>query len=96
MGASSFIARGKGNSAREAFNEAVQEACWEHGHGGYTGTIAEKDSFVMIDEKEMTRAEIRDYIETHWEDERIQDKWGPAGCLKENELTYWFFGYASD
>jgi hypothetical protein len=50
----------------------------------------------MIDEKEMTRAEIRDYIETHWEDERIQDKWGPAGCLKENELTYWFFGYASD
>jgi len=30
----------------EAFNTAVDAAAWEHGHGGYTGTIAEKHGYV--------------------------------------------------
>ena len=30
----------------EAYNKAVDEAAWEHGHGGYTGTIAEKSGYV--------------------------------------------------
>jgi hypothetical protein len=30
-----------------AFREARERAGWQHGFGGYTGTIAEKDSFVM-------------------------------------------------
>jgi ATP-dependent exoDNAse (exonuclease V) alpha subunit len=29
----------------------VHEALWEHGHGGYTGTIAQKDGFVMAQGK---------------------------------------------
>ena len=28
-------------------------------------------------------------------DERIDSKWGPAGCIKLNEDTWIFFGYAS-
>lgn len=32
----------------EAFNKAVAEAEWEHGHGGYTGTLAEKDSYIVL------------------------------------------------
>jgi hypothetical protein len=47
MGATSFSAVGVGRDVREAFNNAVEEAHYENGHGGYTGTIAEKPSYVV-------------------------------------------------
>ena len=46
MGATNYITTSKGKNAKEALESAVEDACWYHGHGGYTGTIAEKDSFV--------------------------------------------------
>lgn len=48
MGAEQFTTRAKGKTAQEAFATATHEAAWERGHGGYTGTIAEKHSFVEI------------------------------------------------
>jgi len=42
MGAEVFYNRVKGTSASKAFNEERENACYEYGHGGYTGTIAEK------------------------------------------------------
>jgi hypothetical protein len=47
MGASTFITTAKGTTAQEAFDAAREEARYEHGHGGYTGTIAEKRTYVM-------------------------------------------------
>lgn len=35
-------------TASAAFDQAVSQAQWEHGHGGYSGTIAEKHSFVEV------------------------------------------------
>jgi hypothetical protein len=49
MGAADFMTVGYGKTARDAFNQAHDEATWEHGHGGYTGTIAEKGGFVLFD-----------------------------------------------
>ena len=46
MGASEFINVAEGKTADEAFKKLVAQAQWEHGHGGYSGTIAEKQSFV--------------------------------------------------
>ena len=46
MGASNFVTIGKGKTAQEAFDRLTQKAGYYHGHGGYTGTIAEKRSFV--------------------------------------------------
>ena len=46
MGATNYITVSKGKNAKEAFESAHEKAQWEHGHGGYTGTIAEKGSFV--------------------------------------------------
>jgi hypothetical protein len=95
MGAEVFTTRARGRNAQEAFWEAVEQANYDHGHSGYTGTIAEKDSFVMIDlpegEKPWRYADklIND------EDPRIDDKWGPAGCIKLDEEEYFFFGWAS-
>ena len=46
MGAVNFTCEGQGNSLEEAFVEAREQAAWEHGHGGYTGSLAEKDSAI--------------------------------------------------
>jgi len=49
MGASDFMNIGWGKSAREVFRELVSDAQYESGHGGYTGTIAEKGSFTLFE-----------------------------------------------
>jgi hypothetical protein len=46
MGAEEFETTGIGDTAGKAFSNAVGEARYEYGHGGYTGTIAEKSDFV--------------------------------------------------
>jgi hypothetical protein len=46
VGATNYVTISKGQNAKDAFSSAYDQAKWEHGHGGYTGTIAEKGSFV--------------------------------------------------
>lgn len=48
MGACSFVTESNGKTAKEAFSMAVSQAQYESGHGGYTGTIAEKRNFTII------------------------------------------------
>lgn len=51
MGASDFFDRAKRSNyknIKEAFNSIVEEARYEYGHGGYTGTIAEKSEFKNV------------------------------------------------
>jgi hypothetical protein len=95
MGACDFYAVGKGKTPREAFDEAHDHAQWESGHGGYTGTIAEKHDFVMIPLPEGVKP--YDYAEKLISegDSRVDDKWGPAGCVPLGEGKWLFFGYAS-
>lgn len=95
MGASQFITYSDGKNAKEAFEKAVKRAEWESGHGGYTGTIAEKQEFVIIKMPEDT--DINAFVEQLWRDRdpRIDDKWGPAGCIDLGDDKYCFFGSAS-
>ena len=95
MGAQEFGVKAEGKTAKAAFSAAVKDARYYHGHGGYTGTIAEKDSFVEIKVPEAV-----DPIEYAWsliekEDSRVDDKWGPAGGVKIAEGKWYFFGWAS-
>lgn len=102
MGASVFFSTANGSSAKEAFRIACDEAAYEYGHGGYTGTIAEKNDYVMC--SETTFASYKDASEfanklIDNDDDRVSDKWGPAGCVKftsGNNTKYLFFGWASD
>ena len=48
MGACDFMVTAKGKNASDAFQCAVADALYDYGHRGYTGTIAEKHSFVVI------------------------------------------------
>lgn len=48
MGATTFQTYGFGKDLQDAFRQAREDAAWEYGHGGYTGTIAEKPSAVLF------------------------------------------------
>jgi hypothetical protein len=49
MGADQFEVTIFMDNPQEAFDIAKDQAYYDHGHSGYTGTIAEKDGFVVID-----------------------------------------------
>ena len=98
MGATDFFTVSKGKTAKEAFANAVDEARYMDGHGGYTGTIAEKHEFIMVSlpRDGMSREEIESFAYDQLDDhKRISDKWGPAGCIKLEDGKYLFFGWAS-
>jgi len=48
MGAEWYETETAGATAGEAYTKACEQAWWDHGHSGYTGTIAEKNGFVQI------------------------------------------------
>jgi len=95
MGACTFMVTATGSNAKEAFKEAVEEATYDYGHRGYTGSIAEKDAFVIITCPPDQNP--HDYAEALIDngDGRVDDKWGPAGCINLGENKYLFFGWAS-
>jgi hypothetical protein len=101
MGAQGFEVRIVGQTAAQAFRLAVDSARYEHGHGGYTGTIAEKHSFVVVSPPvtmPAARALVRAMEDA--DDPRYLDKWGPACCVPlvtdEGAPAGWlFFGIAS-
>lgn len=85
---------------KELFKAAVEQAQWDHGHAGYTGTIAEKDSYVMRNGGKPMPEEFVDLFVTKDTDEN--DKWGPAFCvpicksMEDQEIIgYVFYGCAS-
>ncbi len=95
MGASVFFEQARGKTADEAFARAVEQACYDHGHSGYSGTIAEKQNFTMIPvpKGEDPVAFANRLIDEA--DSRVNDKWGPAGCLDLGDGEFLFFGWAS-
>lgn len=96
MGSTVFFHTSEGKTAKTAFNKAVKECRKSCGNGGYTGTIAEKSSYIMIDLPK--GKEPMDYADEliDNDDERIENKWGPAGCFKLPDNQWFFFGWASE
>ncbi|RLD64338.1 MAG: hypothetical protein DRJ01_01070 [Bacteroidetes bacterium] len=85
MGSSDFtqVKIGQFKNAQEAFNQAVEVAKHMNGHGGYTGTIAEKTEFQMVPVPKGQDPE--DFVEACMnfsEGKFWDDKWGPAGCVE--------------
>ena len=95
MGAQVFTTVAFGETAEQAFTRAVSDALYEDGHGGYSGTIAEKEEFVMVPCLPGQTAEDTANILIDKDDPRITDKWGPAGCIDMGDGDYLFFGWAS-
>ena len=59
MGAAEFSEEGFGRDVDEAFVGARDRAQWEHGHAGYSGTIAEKGEVIELDRKAFGRLKAR-------------------------------------
>ena len=114
MGALQFTAAvkvAKKATDDEAFQAAKDQASYESGHGGYTGTIAEKHSFIMIHRAKSAEsaARIVESMMGGWGsavplyrpevEEMFEDKWGPAGAIRHplDDKTdgVVFFGWAS-
>jgi len=101
MGAESFVTYARGKTVKEAFDNAVREARYEHGHGGYTGTIAEKDGFRYIpvpagvSPKDFIRRIENDVYDNNKDPYGYEDKWGPALCVEVEKDLFCFFGLAS-
>ena len=97
MGAQTFVQYETGTSPKDAFITAREQAFYDYGNRGYTGTLAEKDSFVVIKVPSDWLCGAEDYAEKLIDDcdSRITNKWGPAGCIKSGEGQYMFFGWAS-
>lgn len=78
MGGCDFMFKVKGNDLNKAFSEAVDQAAWEHGHGGYTGTIAEKDRVELRKKDPMLMGDAEVFAEKDIEN---NDKWGSAFAI---------------
>ena len=97
MGATTFAVIAKGKTIREAFDSAVAEARYEYGHGGYTGTIAEKSGYTL----RRPAMQQADALRFSHEDVDLNDKWGDAFCIPiqsdSGEVDrYLFYGWASE
>jgi hypothetical protein len=103
MGASEFFTTSSGENVLVAFRSAVEEAEYEYGHGGYTGTIAEKSEYKSASSEVFESREAATEFATqkmddpeHW----CNDKWGPAAYVsfksKDSKVKFLFFGRASD
>lgn len=111
MGANFEVVYSTETDPTKAFREIVEEALYLYGHSGYSGTMAEKGDFVVIDYEAATRAEAEDMAYTI-DDECVYvprpserrhpkysnyatDKWGPAGALRVRDGGWVFFGWCS-
>jgi hypothetical protein len=109
MGAETFRQIGRGATHRAAFQAARDQALYDYGHRGYTGSLAEKQDYVLI---EVPATFVHDPEVKGWagpvsreaqyaeklidnDDPRISSKWGPAGCIQIALGEWLFFGWAS-
>lgn len=109
MGAEQFQNDSKLKDADEAFAEQRDQALYEYGHRGYTGTIGEKSGFRVweppaghsYDEvvAALTGYYISDSERPSWVPEWVwgvyNDKWGDCIAIPNPEGGWTFVGWAS-
>lgn len=90
---------------QDAFAAAREKAVYQHGHGGYTGTIAEKDAVReivpptdLVGQRDALMTWAIGLLHDVDGDPRfdwVQDKWGPAAAVRLEPHEWLFFGWAS-
>lgn len=83
MGSDSFTAVGNHPDIAIAFDRAHSEAVHHYGTRGYTGSLAEKHGYTVVTSTlhtpEAAYRLARELMDD--DDDRINDKWGPAGAI---------------
>ena len=82
-----YTVKCKKNELKEKANELRNEARYDHGHSGYSGTIAEDNGQLTIYSEVMTEREAEDHIYENaqkWENSLAiplgNDVWMIGGC----------------
>ena len=82
------------------FNAHVEECCYDHGHAGYTGTMAEVTGLTITDEVFDTVKGAEDYLDGSFDEDTNEysegacKKWGPAIAVrvKNDNQDQWVIG----
>ena len=79
---------------KKKYAEFVDQEAWEHGHGGYSGTFAEKPE-VKVEHPPVPGG-------PYWDEEQAldhamehNDKWGPAFAYRIADTTWLIAGWCS-
>lgn len=96
MGSESGIDQEYGSDLNDAYRNLVETAQWEHGHGGYTGTIAESSGVHLLQTESLSRDDAFELAEKLFEEGHPElEKWGPALAIplivKSDQLPSWLF-----
>jgi len=99
MGAEYFGILIEKKDATKAFSEASEQARYDHGHSGYTGTIAEKIGFETVSKAPIEDSKVEEWAYAYDEKHR-NEKWGRAYHVPVKDATgetigHYFFGWAS-
>jgi hypothetical protein len=91
MGAQDFANEYRGTAtAAEAFQILRDQALWDHGHAGYTGTIAEAPGFVLDPGVKEPMSSEDAYKRAHdWERDDFPHKWEPAWAIPLKPQPDW-------
>jgi hypothetical protein len=81
MGATTFTTVAAGKTAVDAYHAAVKDAHYWHGHGGYSGTIAEKSG--CVEYTLPARITGEKFVATVWN--ALDEKWQAEGAKYENK-----------
>lgn len=77
---------------QENYRKLYEQALYDHGHSGYSGSFAEKPDVEIrkppIDKKYWD-------LEKAKEDSQDNDKWGPSWAYQLDKDTFWLGGSAS-
>lgn len=107
MGADPYATYAYHEDLKTAFWSAVEECLYANGHGGYTGTLAEKDAVtdlgVVADNESEAMEWAEDLMGSDWSgrtdipgyDKYQHDKWGPANAIKIKTGGWVLFGLCS-
>ena len=99
MGACVFWTVGHGETAKEAFRDACDEANAENGHqDGYSGDIQTCSGFTEITLK--SQQTVDDIYESICDDDcangKAITKWGNCACIKTGHNQYTFIGWGAE
>lgn len=75
-------------AAEDAARKVIERARHEHGHGGYSGTLAEASGVEVLRSAPLTLAQAQDRL---FGADGAAQKWGP-GLLVRLEDGRWLFG----
>jgi len=95
MGAHNFQDQAFGETADEAYKDAVDSAYYEYGHDAYNGTISTTSGYAIIPLEE---GESIDEWSLRVIDDPCVSKWNDCACVRDPEegSTLWHFaGWAA-